>query len=194
MTFRCDSFGRLAGVLALCMAPNLQADDLVEVVVVTSRLRETPVDALPASVTLLQRGTVADAGLQHFADLLPLVPNLNWSAGTARPRYFQLRGIGELDQYQGAPNPSVGFLIDDIDFSGVGMPATTFDVEQIETVTQHDHSRHNCWLGIFGSCPIERPGPSTYRCILPEVDTPTEPMIWAQQSADVPCKPGKDVQ
>ncbi len=134
MTFRCDSFGRLAGVLALCMAPNLQADDLVEVVVVTSRLRETPVDALPASVTLLQRGTVADAGLQHFADLLPLVPNLNWSAGTARPRYFQLRGIGELDQYQGAPNPSVGFLIDDIDFSGVGMPATTFDVEQIEVL------------------------------------------------------------
>ena len=54
-----------------------------------------------------------------------LVPNLNWSGGTSRPRYFQLRGIGELEQYQGAPNPSVGFLIDDIDFSGVGMPATT---------------------------------------------------------------------
>ena len=65
------------------------------------------------------------AGLQHFADVLGLVPNLNWSGGTSRPRYFQLRGIGELEQYQGAPNPSVGFLIDDIDFSGVGMPATT---------------------------------------------------------------------
>jgi iron complex outermembrane receptor protein len=39
------------------------------------------------------------------------VPNLNWaSGGSSRPRYFQLRGIGELDQYQGAPNPSVGFL------------------------------------------------------------------------------------
>ena len=35
-----------------------------------------------------------------------------------------------LEQYQGAPNPSVGFLIDDIDFSGVGMPATLFDVDR----------------------------------------------------------------
>jgi outer membrane receptor protein involved in Fe transport len=62
------------------------------------------------------------------------VPNLNWAAGSARPRYFQLRGIGELEQYQGAPNPSVGFLIDGIDYSGVGMPATTFDVEQVEVL------------------------------------------------------------
>ena len=36
------------------------------------------------------------AGVQHFQDVLGLVPNLNWSAGTSRPRYFQLRGIGEL--------------------------------------------------------------------------------------------------
>ena len=62
--------------------------------------------------------------LQHFGDVLGLVPNLNWSGGSSRPRYFQLRGIGELEQYQGAPNPSVGFLIDEVDFSGVGMPAT----------------------------------------------------------------------
>ena len=52
------------------------------------------------------------------------MPNLNWSGGTSRPRYYLLRGVGELEQYQGAPNPSVGFLIDGIDFSGVGMPAT----------------------------------------------------------------------
>jgi outer membrane receptor protein involved in Fe transport len=62
------------------------------------------------------------------------VPNLNWSAGTSRPRYFQLRGIGELDQFQGAPNASVGFLIDDIDFSGIGMPATLFDLDQVEVL------------------------------------------------------------
>jgi len=45
-----------------------------------------------------------------------------------------LRGIGELEQWQGAPNPSVGFLIDGIDFSGVGMPATLSDVERIEVL------------------------------------------------------------
>jgi outer membrane receptor protein involved in Fe transport len=45
-----------------------------------------------------------------------------------------LRGIGETEQYQGAPNPSVGFLIDDIDFSGVGMPATLYDLERVEVL------------------------------------------------------------
>ena len=78
--------------------------------------------------------TLEIAGVQHFQDVLGLVPNLNWSAGTSRPRYFQMRGIGELEQWQGAPNPSVGFLIDGIDFSGVGMPATLSDVERIEVL------------------------------------------------------------
>jgi outer membrane receptor protein involved in Fe transport len=37
-----------------------------------------------------------------------------------------------LEQYEGAPNPSVGFLIDDIDFSGIAMPAALFDMAQAE--------------------------------------------------------------
>jgi len=133
MIWRCIAFVHLFGV-PLAFAASAAAAELDEVVVVSSRLREAPLDTLPASATVLPGETVAAAGLQHFGDVLPLVPNLNWAAGTARPRYFQLRGIGELEQYQGAPNPSVGFLIDDIDFSGVGMPATTFDVEQIEVL------------------------------------------------------------
>ena len=62
------------------------------------------------------------------------MPNLHWAGGTSRPRFFQIRGIGEREQYEGAPNPSVGFLIDDIDFSGIGMPATLFDVDRIEVL------------------------------------------------------------
>ena len=31
-------------------------------------------------------------------------------------------------------NPSVGFLIDDIDFSGLGMAATMFDIDQVEVL------------------------------------------------------------
>jgi outer membrane receptor protein involved in Fe transport len=62
------------------------------------------------------------------------VPNLHYAGGTSRPRFFQIRGIGEREEYQGAPNPSIGFLMDDIDFSGIGMPATLFDVERIEVL------------------------------------------------------------
>ncbi len=83
---------------------------------------------------MLDADTLRAAGVQHFEDVLGMIPDLNWAAGTSRPRFFQLRGIGEVEQYQGAPNPSVGFLIDDIDFSGVGMPATLFDTQQIEVL------------------------------------------------------------
>ncbi len=118
----------------LIARPSAGADDTLEEIVVTATLRSTSVAELPQSVTVLDRDTLQGAGVQHFEDVLGLIPDLNWAAGTSRPRFFQLRGIGEVEQYQGAPNPSVGFLIDDIDFSGVGMPATLFDTQQIEVL------------------------------------------------------------
>ena len=114
----------------------------LEEIVVTASLREEGLAQLAASATVLDASTLDAAGLQHFADVLGLVPNLNWAGGTSRPRYFQLRGIGELEQYQGAPNPSVGFLLDEYDLSGVGMPATLFDVEQVEVLRGPQGTRY----------------------------------------------------
>src|SRR6202043_112754 len=93
-----------------------------------------PLAELPGSVSVLSGTTLRDAGQQHFEDVLALVPNLNWAGDTSRPRYFQTRGIGELEQYQGAPNPSVGFLIDDIDFSGLGTAGTLYDIDQVDVL------------------------------------------------------------
>jgi outer membrane receptor protein involved in Fe transport len=109
-------------------------DTVLEEIIVTGTLRGQLLQDAAASVTVLDEKTLAEAGQQHLQDVLALVPNLNWAAGTSRPRYFQIRGIGEREQYEGAPNPSVGFLIDDIDFSGLGMPATLFDVQQVEVL------------------------------------------------------------
>jgi outer membrane receptor protein involved in Fe transport len=111
-------------------ADNQPLDEIV----VTATLRSTPLEELPGSASVLTETALRDAGQQHFEDVLPLVPNLNWAGDTSRPRYFQIRGIGELQQYQGAPNPSVGFLIDDIDFSGLGSAATLFDIDRIEVL------------------------------------------------------------
>src|ERR1700680_5319280 len=118
----------------LLAPPAVAADDTLDEIVVTAGLRATSVAELPQSVTVLGLDTLRAAGVQHFEDVLGLIPDLSWAAGTSRPRFYQLRGIGEVEQYQGAPNPSVGFLIDDIDFSGVGMPATLFDVRQVEVL------------------------------------------------------------
>ena len=103
-------------------------------ILVTATLRPTLQLELPSSVSVLDATTLHDAGQQHFEDVLALVPNFNWAGDTSRPRYFQVRGVGELEQYQGAPNPSVGFLIDDIDFSGLGGAATLFDVDHVEVL------------------------------------------------------------
>jgi iron complex outermembrane receptor protein len=138
-------FQGLAWCLAAC-APTAWGDggtsSTLDEVVVTATLRSAPALEVPASITVLDTATLKDAGQQSFEDVLALVPNLNWAGDTSRPRYFQLRGIGELEQYQGAPNPSVGFLIDDIDFSGLGMAATMFDIDQVEVLRGPQATRY----------------------------------------------------
>ncbi len=108
--------------------------DSLQEIVVTATLHAIPETDFAGSVSILDAQTLRDAGQQHFEDVLALIPNLDWAGDTSRPRYFQIRGIGELQQYQGAPNPSVGFLIDDIDFSGLGSAATLFDLDRIEVL------------------------------------------------------------
>jgi iron complex outermembrane recepter protein len=108
--------------------------DALDEIVVTATLRREPQRSMPGSLTLLDRGVLERAAPRHFEDAIALVPNLNWASGTSRPRYFQVRGIGETEQWQGAPNPSVGFLIDGMDFSGVAAIATMLDVERIEVL------------------------------------------------------------
>ena len=123
--------------ICLSLAPgriSASAADELDEIVVTATLRHQPQLDYAGSATVLDAGTLQAAGQRNFEDVLALVPNLNWAGDTSLPRYFQIRGIGELQQYQGAPNPSVGFLIDDIDFSGLGGTATLFDVDQIEVL------------------------------------------------------------
>ena len=138
----CMGLGALAIACPAAGSDGREPAQPLEEIVVTASLRPEPIQNFPASTTVLDARTLRAAGLQHFEDVLALVPNLNWAGGTSRPRYFQLRGIGELEQYQGAPNPSVGFLIDGIDLSGVGMPATLFDIGQVEVLRGPQGTRY----------------------------------------------------
>ena len=136
-----------SSILALS-ALRAQANDVegpdssLAEVTVTATLRAAPAIDVPASITVLDQQTLRDAGRTNFEDVLALVPNLNWAGDTSLPRYFQLRGIGELEQYQGAPNPSVGFLIDDIDFSGLGTAGTLYDLDQVDVLRGPQATRY----------------------------------------------------
>ena len=103
--------------------------------VVTADLWESELAKLPASVTLFDAATLDAPGISHFADLIERTPNLTFTGGTSRPRFFQLRGMGENSQFEGeTPDFAVRFLIDDIDFTGIASAASTFDTRQVEVL------------------------------------------------------------
>lgn len=136
----------IGAFVALCIFPFAvtiaQDQQTLDEIVVTADFRERRAVELPSSVTVLEQENVEALAVQHFEELVRVVPNLNWSGDGHRARYFQIRGVGELEQYEGAPNPSVGFLVDDIDFSGIGTIATLFDIEQIEVLRGPQGSRY----------------------------------------------------
>ena len=102
--------------------------------VVTGGLTEQALGEVSTSVTVLDRGRIDAAGSAHLHELIPAVPNLNWAGGTSRPRYFQIRGMGERSHYagEGPPSFSVGFVMDDVDLSGLGMAGMLHDLDQAE--------------------------------------------------------------
>jgi len=129
-------------ITLIFLAGSVFAEVAIDEIIVTADFRERPAAELPSSITIIDAEFIEEAAVQHFEELINVVPNLNWSGDGHRARYFQIRGVGELEQYQGAPNPSIGFLIDDIDFSGIGTVATLFDVQSIEVLRGSQGSRY----------------------------------------------------
>lgn len=118
------------------------SNEVLDEIIVTADFRERSVAEVPYSVSVMDAAFIEETAVQHFEELVNIVPNMNWSGDGHRARYFQIRGVGELEQYQGAPNPSIGFLIDDIDFSGIATVATLFDVQSVEVLRGSQGSRY----------------------------------------------------
>ncbi|MFN4896763.1 MAG: TonB-dependent receptor [Pseudomonadota bacterium] len=95
---------------------------------------EAPLRDVPQSTTVVTEQKMQERGEVSFQDEIETLPNVMWSGGTARPRFLSIRGVGERSQYEGAPNPSVATIIDDIDFSGLGLVVPMFDIEQVEVL------------------------------------------------------------
>jgi outer membrane receptor protein involved in Fe transport len=158
--------------------PRLAAAEqpVLEEITVTAGLREVAAARSPGGATVLVRQTVEDAAVVHLEELLPLVPSLSWAGASSRPRYFLLRGVGELEQYQGAPNPSIGFLVDEVDFSGIGMIASLFDVEQVEVLRGPQGTRYGA-NALGGLIKVKTRDPVPERSLLAEAGTGSD-RLW----------------
>jgi iron complex outermembrane receptor protein len=142
MSFRPKRLTALAAIAAAPWPSALAQPDGLEEIVVTADFRQARIEELPVSVTVLDREQLRATTQQHFEEAIRSVPNLNLSGEGSRARYFQLRGVGELEQYDGAPNPSIGFIVDDIDFSGLGSIGTLFDVDRVEVLRGPQGTRY----------------------------------------------------
>ncbi|QYJ87630.1 TonB-dependent receptor [Shewanella mesophila] len=121
---------------------NPVTNDEMEVIVVTSDFRQSTLEKMPSSITVIDQQQIEDEGAQHFEDVLNSIANFNWSGGSSRAKYFQIRGVGEQEEYQGAPNSSVGYIIDDIDMSGIGMISSMYDLQQVEVLRGPQGTRY----------------------------------------------------
>jgi iron complex outermembrane recepter protein len=110
--------------------PQLEATTIV-----TGSLWESELQQTTASVSVISEDALQSSGTQHFQDIVNSIPNLTWTGGSSRPRYIQIRGIGENSQFEGeTPDSSVRFLVDDLDFTGIGTIGNLFDVQQVEVL------------------------------------------------------------
>ncbi len=127
----------IAWSISLCLsaaaaAAAAQESTGLEEVIVTSQLRAIDQLDLPASVSVLGEAAINARGAGNLEQLLGMAPNVNFAAGASRGRFIQIRGIGERSQFIDPVNPSVGLLIDGIDFTGLGLAASTLDIDQVE--------------------------------------------------------------
>jgi outer membrane receptor protein involved in Fe transport len=109
-----------------------QAEGMLEEVIVTAEYRPVSVLELPTSITVFDQQSIDRRGAVHLEQLLNLAPNVNLSSGASRGRFVLIRGIGERSQFVEPINPSVGLIIDGMDFTGIGGAASTLDIQQVE--------------------------------------------------------------
>ena len=85
-------------------------------------------------IKILSQDKIKYSGKYHLQDVIESTPELNYAGGTSRPRYFQIRGLGELSQFsgEGLPHFYVGLFLDDINFTGIGGISILDDIRQIE--------------------------------------------------------------
>ena len=106
--------------------------DNLETITVTSDFRQQSLQNAPTSMSVLTDIDIKQRNAKHLEELIAVSPNVNFASGSQRARYYQIRGIGERSQFQEPINPSVGMIIDDVDFTGIGSIANLFDVKQAE--------------------------------------------------------------
>jgi len=137
----CFTCSALALAIVAATAPA-QAQQSIEEIVVTADFRQSSLNDIPASISIVDSTVMRRKNALHLEDVLQNTPNVNVASGASRARYMQIRGIGETGQFTEPLNASVGLLIDGVDFSGIGGAAMLYDMEQVEVLLGPQGTRY----------------------------------------------------
>ncbi|WP_303538902.1 TonB-dependent receptor [Pseudoalteromonas carrageenovora] len=123
-----------AALLPLISAPLVaHADDSdLERIVVTGDFQRESIQTLSASASLFSESEINQRGASYLDEMLGSTANVNFTSGASRGRYIQIRGVGLRSQFVDPINPSVGLVIDGINYSGLGGSSLLFDIDQVE--------------------------------------------------------------
>ncbi|HCP96820.1 MAG TPA: TonB-dependent receptor [Pseudoalteromonas sp.] len=123
-----------ATLLPLFGAPiYANADDTdLEKIIVTGDFQKESIQTLSASASLFSEDEVNLRGATYLDEMLASAANVNFASGASRGRYIQIRGVGLRSQFVDPINPSVGLVIDGINYSGLGGSPLLFDIDQVE--------------------------------------------------------------
>lgn len=123
-----------AALLPLLGAPlAANADDSnLERIVVTGDFQRESIQTLSASASLFSEEEINLRGASYLDEILGSTASVNFTSGASRGRYIQIRGVGLRSQFVDPINPSVGLVIDGINYSGLGGSSLLFDIDQVE--------------------------------------------------------------
>lgn len=124
----------LSVITAIMIAQSTTfAEDInLDPIVVSSDFRDAKLSCTAGAVSVISEEDIMERASDSFENLIGQTPNVNFTSGASRAHYIQIRGIGERSQFTSPVNPSVGIMIDGIDFSQSALGVTMFDVAQME--------------------------------------------------------------
>lgn len=137
------------------------SESLLEEVIVTANYRNTQLQDIVGSVSVITENTINERAAQHLQDILNAAPNVTFAAGSSRSRFVQIRGIGDLEQYYDPKYyPSVGMMLDNLELGDSANAGMLFDVAQVEVLrgpqgTRYGASAHAGMINIISNAPTE---------------------------------------
>ncbi len=137
----------IAAISALGSSLLLAEEVNLDPVVVNADFRSQKLSETPGSVSVIDESQLADKTQVPLFEVVGALPNVNFSAGASKSKYIQIRGIGERSQFETPINPSVGLIVDGIDFSQLTLGLHSLMSSRLKycVVRRERHSVPTAW-------------------------------------------------